>query len=330
MGCTSLRTVEMPQNLGTIGSRAFQDCEVLTGVALPNMLTYLGSHAFADCKSLTGIEVPKGVTILQQGVFGNCTGLTRVTLGNQVTKICDSAFKQCVRLSSIDLPDSLSIIERYAFSGSGLTSVKLPDGVTSLGDCVFNHCSLLEEADLGGGSFTCIGASALATADTFGQHGPKEGPSVLRAVWIPASVQIIESNAFEDSDRLTDVYFGGTREQWEAIRFAEYGNEALSRATIHFSEKPVEEWWPGTPNGCGWRWNPNNKKLSVLGFSISSTDPVLVACYDARGRMLSVQPLTSLGSSVSLAGGTKTVKLFYLYYNTPRYVACEIDAAKLT
>jgi hypothetical protein len=40
-------------------------------------------------------------------------------------------------------------------------------------------------------------------------------------------------------DSLTDIYFGGTRAEWDAIEVAEY-NEVLDNATIHCSDDVTE------------------------------------------------------------------------------------------
>ena len=50
---------------------------------------------------------------------------------------------------------------------------------------------------------------------------------------IPASVTDIYTGAFYGCDGLTDVYFLGTREAWDAVDIGE-DNDALRAATVHF------------------------------------------------------------------------------------------------
>lgn len=58
----------------------------------------------------------------------------------------------------------------------------------------------------------------------------------LSSITIPTSVTNIDGWAFSYSDNLTDVYYGGTKEQWQKISIGEY-NEPLLNATIHFAKQ---------------------------------------------------------------------------------------------
>ena len=70
----------------------------------------------------------------------------------------------------------------------------------------------------------------------------------LASVTIPTSVTTIDERAFEGCNGLTDVYYEGSEEQWQAIDIAP-NNDALSKATIHYnSEKqPVETGFTDVP-----------------------------------------------------------------------------------
>ena len=61
------------------------------------------------------------------------------------------------------------------------------------------------------------------------------GCKSLMSMTIPDSVTAIEANAFADCPSLTDVYYGGTEAQWEAIDIAAEGNEALTSAAVHYA-----------------------------------------------------------------------------------------------
>ena len=56
---------------------------------------------------------------------------------------------------------------------------------------------------------------------------------------IPESIKVIKTKAFSRCDYLTDVYYAGDEEQWNAILIEE-GNEALQNATIHFNAHPQD------------------------------------------------------------------------------------------
>ena len=111
--------------------------------------------------------------------------------------------------SKVDIPAELggkpvTEIGDYAFAFcSSLTEVTIPEGVTSIRDSVFEGCSSLRE------------------------------------VTIPKSVTSIESHAFYNCGALATVYYGGTQEDWDALK-KNIGeeNDPLLNANIICKEKP--------------------------------------------------------------------------------------------
>lgn len=71
---------------------------------------------------------------------------------------------------------------------------------------------------------------------TFEGNWDTERYLCLNDVTIPTSVTDIKCRAFYDCRNLTDVYYSGTKEQWQKISIGEY-NEPLLNATIHFAEQ---------------------------------------------------------------------------------------------
>ena len=56
----------------------------------------------------------------------------------------------------------------------------------------------------------------------------------LTNITIPASVQNIGYRAFCDCKKLTDVYYGNTKDNWNSISIGEF-NEGLTNATVHYA-----------------------------------------------------------------------------------------------
>lgn len=101
------------------------------------------------------IEVPNGITTISKGIFNNtdieevilpeslisiedetfayCTELRKVTIkSKKLEKIGNYVFHNTINLESINLPDSISIIGQYAFSGSGIESIKIPNYIKTI------------------------------------------------------------------------------------------------------------------------------------------------------------------------------------------------------
>ena len=60
----------------------------------------------------------------------------------------------------------------------------------------------------------------------------------LSSIKIPNTITSIEKDAFDNCTALTDVYYGGTEEEWNAL-LPNIGsnNDYLLNATIHFNSK---------------------------------------------------------------------------------------------
>ena len=157
----------------------------------------INDNAFINCKTLLSVVIGDNVTGIGKNAFEGCSGLTSVVIGDSVKDIGDSAFKDCIRLTSIKIGNGVTDIGAHAFEEcSGLTSVVLGDGVTSIGNYAFYWCSELASIVIGNG------------------------------------VTSIDFTVFENCNALSDVYYRGTEEEWNAIKI--YHSGELQKATKHY------------------------------------------------------------------------------------------------
>lgn len=230
--CTGLTSVVIPDSVTRIGDEAFDGCSSLTSVTIPGSVTRIGTEAFDGCSSLTSVTIPDSVTEIGVSAFRDCSSLTSVTIPDSVTQIWGNAFQGCSGLTRVTISDSITSIEASTFNGcSSLTSVIIPDSVTSIEGSAFMYCSSLTSVTIPD-SVTSIKVSAFV------------GCSSLTSVAIPDSVARIDSRAF-DSRSLTDIYYGGTEGQWNAIK-NEHGNTYRTNATIHYNSTGPDT--PDTPD----------------------------------------------------------------------------------
>ena len=193
-GCTSLKSVTIPDSITSIGYAAFRECTSLKSVTIPDSVTSIGNTAFVSCTSLISITIPNSVTEIGDAAFRECTSLISITIPNSVTSIGDRAFRECTSLTSITIPNSVTSIGEYTFYGcTSLTSITIPDSVTSIGWDAFESCTSLTSItipdsvnEIGDYAFYCSG---------------------LESIIIPDSVTTIGCNAFEDS-HLTSAIIG--------------------------------------------------------------------------------------------------------------------------
>ena len=239
---TGLTSIEIPDSVTSIGFGAFADTP-LTSIEIPNSVTEVGQNAFLRCRNLKSANISENMTEIPWGMFLDCSELTAITIPDNITSIGYSAFEGCKKLTEIVIPEGVSTIHPSTFyKCSSLTNVVLPNSVTAIEYSAFDGCSSLTNIVIPNG---VKGFSP----NTF------RNCSNLRSILLPASITSIYG-AFTGCESLTDVYYAGSEEQWNAIKFMEGSpvgtNEPLLNATIHYNydgEEIPEPEKPSTPSG---------------------------------------------------------------------------------
>ena len=196
---SGLEYIVIPQNVKTIGNKAFGDCfnlvEVLvdglnatfrsedgivynktTGalVFVPCAMTDIGidvgelllngitAYAFYGVTGIEHITVPEGVTTIPANAFYGFTSLKSVSLPSTLKSIGDYAFAYCTSLESITLPDSIVVPGSQYIEGSTY--------ITILGKYLFQGCTSLSSVTLPEGldslnGYMFEGCTALTTID---------------------------------------------------------------------------------------------------------------------------------------------------------------------
>jgi len=133
-GCTSLKSISLPNELTSIGKNAFNGCTSLTSISLPNELTSIGDGAFFRCTSLASISLSNELTSIEKEAFYNCNNLTSISLPDGVTSIGSAAFLYCSNLEEISLRGindqfelALPTFGNEVFNGTKLTTLYLRD-----------------------------------------------------------------------------------------------------------------------------------------------------------------------------------------------------------
>ena len=193
-GCTSLKSITIPDSVTEIGSSAFSNCSRLTSITIPNSVTSIGSSAFEGCTSLISVTIPDSVTSIGWEAFYGCTSLPSITIPNSVTSIGSSAFRGCTRLTSVTIGNGVTSIGITAFYYcTSLASITIPESVNSIDYGAFEGCTSLTSVTIPN-SVTEIGINAFY------------GCTSLPSITIPNSVTEIGINAFYNCTSLKYVY----------------------------------------------------------------------------------------------------------------------------
>ena len=261
-GCAALENIRLPLSLTAIGDYAFNGCSALTEVSYAGEILdwvkiSMGSNTVLNTvPKLCGAEQKKwlgagpcgaegyelfwmmdaeyNLTILGEGPMKEMRdfryntnipwkGAKTVTLAEGVTGVSRYAFSDFTQLTEAVLPESLTELGEEAFANTGLTGIRIPGGVKDL-TVVFDGCSALTEATLAEGTETLSGTFRNCAA--------------LTTLSLPSTLTGIGFNSFYGCDALTDIHYGGTWEQWQAISIDSY-NIPLGMAVKHCADRSL-------------------------------------------------------------------------------------------
>ncbi len=140
--------------------------------------------------------------------------LKKVNIPNSVTTIGNYAFSG-TSLTSINIPNSVTYIGERAFSGTSLTSINIPNWMTTIGGGMFRGCTSLTSVnipnwvtEIGDSAFsgcTSLSSIDIPNAVTVIGHYAFSGCTSLPSIDIPNAVKVIGSGAFSGCSSLTTL-----------------------------------------------------------------------------------------------------------------------------
>ena len=145
-GCVNLNSLKLPNNITSIGDRAFSNCSSLTReMTFSDSIINIGEYSFYNCTMLPGIiKLPNQLTIIKTSTFENCHNIDGIEFNPNLHTIQERAFYMCYGIhGNIKTPESLTSIGSSAFQGcSGINGVlTINKNVTNIGNDAFNGCT---------------------------------------------------------------------------------------------------------------------------------------------------------------------------------------------
>ena len=283
--------------------------ETITAIVVEDGVTSIGSNAFCSVYTAKSISIPEGITKIGNDAFSGCSGVKELVLPSTLTEIGEQAFRDCSGLESLTIPEKVKTIGSYAFSGcTKLKTVTVPESVTKLGAGAFYSCDALESAVLNcpvssieGSLFSwCRSLKIIVIPSTVKSIGWNafEHCHSLKSVKIPVSVKSIGDMAFDACYALTDIYYGGTEKQWNAIDLNQETRFDFQGKTFHYNcaYEDVHTFTITTAAGkpkLGWRAVDGADKYWIY----RSTDGKNFKYYDSTTKTSYTNKATTIGTT---------------------------------
>ena len=343
-GCNNLKSISIPNGVTSIGNKAFYECKKLENIIVPNGVPSINYDTFNGCESLEWVSLPESVYYINQFAFNNCSSLKSIIIPSVVTNIAVAAFLNCDALTTVyyggteDKWSEINIqgnnscldgIRKYYFSQTepekdGYFWHFDTDGVTpvSWGNEPNYSYGLAYSLNSDGKGYTVVGMGDCIDKDliipstheglpvnAIGENA-FNGNTDITYVLIDRAVTSIGQGAFNLCSSLINVYYNGTKEEWETLCSSiGVSNDYLIDAKVYyFSQTQPEEgffwhfdtdgktpvsWGVESDYSVGLKYslNTDEKGYTVVGIGYcNDTDLVIPATY--RGL-----PVTAIGSN---------------------------------
>ncbi len=143
------------------------------------------------------------------------------------------------------IPDGVTVIGCCVFKDrKDLTGVTIPEGVTALSTSAFRYCTSLTSVTIPKSVDFIDGVTTIKNQAFFDCE-------CLSSAAIPSSVTSIGACAFDSCDSLTDIYFGGSKAQWEAIQDnSMFSTNNPADVVIHYNSPASVPSFTDVPDWC--------------------------------------------------------------------------------
>jgi len=249
--------------VAAIGDRAFYGNDNITKVYISNYIKTIGEYAFAECSKLTYIHTGYALS-MGDYALKNCTALAEVYIGDELESLGTGVFVGCKNLAAINVSsyndnytsvdgvlfnDDITVLIQYPM-GKKAEKYIVPDTVITIIPGAFNGYD--GSLDFDGnenfkpddGAILDKDGDTLITVFNAEEYTIPDGViyiaegafaycDSLVTLRMPDSVISIGDAAFYACDALKDVYYNGTKSQWDKIQIG-IDNECLINANIIF------------------------------------------------------------------------------------------------
>lgn len=254
--CTALESINFPKKVTSLGYACFQNCSALVNVTIPDGLKKLPVALFDGCSALYSVELPASLNVINYVSFIGCDNLMEIKVAKDNTTyhsngncVIETATKTLVigaGSSVIPTDGSVVTIGENAFYGKkGLVTLEFPESVKVIEKFAFYDCTSFRYARLSGVTDIKEGAFNRCTS--------------LRYVLFSKDLNNVGETVFTQCNSLKNTYYLGTDLEWRTVSINTSTLNQLESVKHHYysETKPEAEgnYWYYSTNGTIIQWN---------------------------------------------------------------------------
>ena len=223
----------------TIASLSGRNLVKVTGECDSNIVSEIGNALRnSGAQVLLDLSGVSGLNEIPQGCFRNSNSLVEITLPESVTTIERDAFSWCCSLQSINNMENIKTIQSYCFSYcENLQSITIPASVELIENGAFAGCSKLTNIVIEDGNNNYFAKTGAIYTE--GGTSLVAYPSASGEITIDSSVSRIGNCAFIDSN-ITRLIIPATVTEIEGSAFI--GCEYLETVDIQANIETIPSW----------------------------------------------------------------------------------------
>ena len=265
----SIQTLTIGNHVQTIGSNAFDKCQLIGTLTIPSSVINIGDGAFGgdydhstnqistlDLSNATNLQ-----TIGNRAFDYNQLSTLNLSNATSLQTIGDYAFYYNPISGTLTIPSGVTSIGSEAFNSStkNITSLTIPSSVTTMGDSAFSNGKIqnlsINTKTINNWFFSDLDISTLTLGDNVEAIGTSafDGNQISGTLTIPNSVKSIGNNAFFDN-RISTLNIGSGLVVLGSYAFSENQpsgtlttiNIAMTESLWNSRGLPTSGWYSGS------------------------------------------------------------------------------------
>lgn len=186
--CSSLENVILGDNITKLGKYCFANCSIKS-IIVPEKLGTIGEYAFYNNRKLTSIHLPQSVISIENAAFFNCFSLEDVNFPDKLYSIGEKAFAN-TSIQEVNLPKSVKTLGKGVFEDSSVRKADL-----------YCSCEISEDAFYRTPLTECYISSNVTSIET---RAFKQCSS-LKYIKIDSGIKSIKNQAFSGCKNLESI-----------------------------------------------------------------------------------------------------------------------------